>query len=85
MIPCDPVGYLNNEYGAKNWEKPEPIKYKWTSLHYKDTWSDEDWPNVVRYYDKNGKVLESKILNYINKHLDKDKQIKSIPNLSNED
>jgi hypothetical protein len=68
MIPCDPVSYLDKEYGP-GWKSPQSKNYTWSNVQYWKNWSDIEWPRAVKYYDKNGALLRPKILAYINKHM----------------
>ncbi len=43
-------------------------------------WSDKDWPYVIRYYDKNGKLKTAKILEEMNKYSNLKKNYTSLPN-----
>jgi hypothetical protein len=69
MVPCDPIGYLNNEYGnGENWMKPKKSGYNWPNLdriHGLD-WSDTDWPYAIRFYNKNGQVDVSQTITFVN-------------------
>lgn len=70
MVPCDPVSYLNREYGEeKKWSFPQEKNYTWSNVIYDSRWKDHEWPNVIRYYDKAGGLLKNKVLEYVNKHL----------------
>ena len=69
MIPCDPVTYLNNEYGIDNWATPMSKNYQWKNVKYFKNWTDSEWPHAVRYYDKKGQLIQKKTLNYLNEHL----------------
>ena len=69
MVPCDPVKYLNKEYGPGHWQTPQAVNYTWTNVVYYNNWTDAQWPNTIKYYDRNGKLLKDKILSYVNKHL----------------
>jgi hypothetical protein len=69
MVPCDPVSYLDKEYGRGNWHSPQSKNYTWTNVVYHSNWTDTEWPYAVKYYDKFGKLIKPKILAYINKHL----------------
>ena len=69
MIPCDPVHYLDQEYGAANWRKPMESKYEWKNVAYNSIWSDSEWPHAVKYFDRAGNLIVQKIKNYINKFL----------------
>lgn len=77
MVPCDPVKYLDKEYGPKLWESPQSKNYTWTNVVFWKNWSDSDWPRSIKYYDKNGNLLKNKILEYVNKF--QTKNLTSIP------
>jgi hypothetical protein len=68
MIPCDPVGYLDNEYGPMTWQKPVAKKYYWNNLAFSEYWSSSEWPKAVRFFDRHGKLLHRKIANYVKKY-----------------
>ena len=70
LVPCDPIGYLNNEYGNfKNWIKPIIKGYKWTNLEQQNTlWHNSDWPYAIKLIYPNGKLNYNETLNYINKN-----------------
>ena len=67
MIPCDPVQYLDNEYGKFNWQKPLAKKYHWKNLKFEEYWPNSKWSQAVKFYDQNGKLLWKKTMNYIKK------------------
>lgn len=77
MVPCDPVKYLDKEYGPKRWESPESKNYTWKNVVFWKNWSDSDWPRSIKYYDKNGYLMKEKILEYVNKF--QTKNLTSIP------
>ena len=55
MVPCDPVNYLNREYfDEKRWSFPQEKNYTWSNLVFDSRWKDHEWPNVIKYYDKDG-------------------------------
>lgn len=68
LVPCDPVGYLNFEYGKEeNWIKPKKSNYTWSNLDSKMTyWSREQWPYAIRFYDENGNVKKDFTIRYLN-------------------
>lgn len=71
MVPCDPVRYLNYEYGKmENWATPKPKNYRWTNLDSNfSLWSlDFEWPRAIRHFNRNGKVNVNSTLKYLNKH-----------------
>ena len=68
LVPCDPVGYLNHQYGPMSlWSVPEPANYTWFNIHKYSEWSDDDWPFVVRFYDRYGYVERTRTINHLNK------------------
>ena len=67
LIPCDPVQYLDFEYGASKWQTPKKDKYKWPNLIYQGEWSDNEWQKAIRFYDSNGTVKTIKTLKYLNR------------------
>ena len=69
ISPCDPVHYLNKEYGPNNWHSPQSKNYTWSNVAFWKNWSDTEWPHAVKYYDKQGALLKPKMLAYINKHM----------------
>ncbi len=77
MIPCNPVKYLDNEYGVDNWAVPKSKNYTWKNVVYSKNWTNTEWPYAVRYYDKKGKLLQKKTLTYLNQHLQE--KIESLP------
>ena len=68
MVPCDPIKYLDNEYGANNWQKPIVEKYYWKNLVFKEYWKSDEWPKAVKFFDRRGRILRKKILNYVRKY-----------------
>ena len=71
MAPCDPVGFLNREYGSMEiWAKPEAKNYTWLTLDTNFTlWDVEyEWPRAFRYYLNNGSVDVVSTLSYLNEH-----------------
>ena len=70
LVPCDPIGYLNNEYGNYDkWVIPISKNYKWSNLETNYTlWSDSQWPYAIKFFRNNGKFNMEGSLNYINKN-----------------
>ena len=77
LVPCDPVGYLNKEYGKLRWYEPKPTNYTWNNLVYSGNWSDLEWKNVLKYYYSNGSLNEYYTLAMINSQLNN--KIKKLP------
>lgn len=65
LVPCDPVQYLDLEYGKNSWQTPLSSKYKWKNLVFVGNWTDDEWPQAVRYYEKNGTLNLVKTLKYL--------------------
>lgn len=79
MVPCDPVRYLNYEYGEGNWFEPKRSNYTWTNLDENYTlWSRDEWPHVIRFYKKNGTIDVKETEQYLNLHM-KDLNLKALP------
>lgn len=78
MVPCDPVKYLDKEYGPKNWHSPEAKNYTWSNVVFWSNWTDTDWPKTIKYYDHNGGLLNDKIIEYVNKF--SSQNITQVPN-----
>ena len=67
LIPCDPVKYLDSEYGTSKWQTPVKGP-KWSNLIYQGEWSDSEWPKAVRYYYNNGTVKINETLKHLNRY-----------------
>lgn len=68
MIPCNPVDYLNNEYGPFSWLKPISKKYLWTNLKYSGTWTDYEWIRAIKVFYQNGSLNRKLTLRNINRY-----------------
>lgn len=69
-VPCDPVAYLNKEYGRPDrWKTPKEKNYTWSNVVFNSKWTDEQWPHVIKFYDKSGNLLKKKTLEVVNKEL----------------
>ena len=66
MVPCDPVDYLNQEYGIFNWISPERTEFSWPNLFSSGNWSDYEWPKAYNIFFSNGTLNEKETLEYIN-------------------
>ena len=78
MVPCDPVKYLDTDYGKNNWQEPKknlsPIStkdkqkkgtkdtYHWPNLKYFGKYADDVFIRTNRWYKKSG--LLNKELTY---------------------
>jgi hypothetical protein len=69
MVPCDPVGYLEKEYGPKRWRSPQSKNYVWDNVKYWRNWTDDEWIRSVRYYDRKGQLIKNKTVDQLNKYL----------------
>jgi hypothetical protein len=69
MVPCDPIKYLNSEYGTFNWLTPISLNYKWSNLKFTRKWNDNEWKRAYKYYNLDGSLNHKKTQKYINKHL----------------
>ena len=70
---------MNKEYGPGRWLTPQSKNYTWTNVVYMQNWTDTLWPHTIKYYDKEGKLINSKILKYVNTHLHPSKMITEVP------
>ena len=69
MIPCDPVSYLNFEYGGINgWITPFSRNYSWKNMLFSGKWSDSEWPYAFKFYYTDGSLNVKDTLNTINKY-----------------
>jgi hypothetical protein len=70
LVPCDPIDYLNNEYGSfDKWIIPISKDYKWSNLDTNySLWSDSHWPYAIKFFSTNGKLNNAGTLNFINKN-----------------
>lgn len=68
LIPCDPVDYLNKEYGNITfWSTPKKSNYTWTNLSKTHSlWNKCDWPHAIRFYHKNGTIDKKYTIRYVN-------------------
>jgi hypothetical protein len=71
LVPCDPVKYLDNEYGKNQWQTPKSSHYTWSNLVSMGNWSDNEWPKSIRYYEKNGSFNLKRTLKDVNKYSNK--------------
>jgi hypothetical protein len=69
LVPCDPVNYLDRDYGPERWKTPESVNYTWSNVKYWEKWSQPLWPHTIKYYDKAGRLIPKRILDYVNKYL----------------
>ncbi len=72
LVPCDPVEYLNLEYGeANNWIFPKSKNYTWSNLDKQHTnWTDKEWPHAIKFYNING-FNKIETINFVNNYLKK--------------
>ena len=67
LVPCEPVGYLNHQYGPMSlWSVPEPVNYTWFNIDRVGDWSDNDWPYAIRYYDRYGYAQRARTIGKLN-------------------
>lgn len=66
LVPCDPVAFLNRNYGS--WSKPErELKnYRWPNMNYTGTWTDEQYRQSFRKYAADGSVDQKATLKFWN-------------------
>jgi hypothetical protein len=68
LVPCNPMEYLNQEYGdLKNWIIPKSKGYKWSNVEKKSSfWSEKEWLYAVKHFHSTGKLNYLSTLNFIN-------------------
>ncbi len=49
FVPCDPVKYLDLEYGKSGWLIPKATKYTWKNIKPNGECSDQEWPRAFKY------------------------------------
>jgi len=49
FVPCDPVKYLDLEYGKSCWLIPKATKYTWKNIKPNGECSDQEWPRAFKY------------------------------------
>jgi hypothetical protein len=54
MVPCDPLAFLESDYGPNKWKMPLESGYKWVNLEFNGKWTDALWPHVLKFYDRTG-------------------------------
>ena len=70
LVPCDPVAYLNAEYGVNEWHTPKKSsEYFWKNIQKNGEWSTSEWPKVIRIYNRRGRIDKNETLMEINKYL----------------
>ncbi|CAF0881230.1 unnamed protein product [Didymodactylos carnosus] len=68
-IPCDPVEYLNSEYGMNKWNLPLKTGYSWINLKIHSVWNDVAWLYATRLYTRDGKLRSDAFaINWISKY-----------------
>ena len=87
MVPCDPVKYLNVQYGKDKWDVPLVSNYAvpntdWGTGRVR---SEIELKYSFRYYDENGNVEVNRSLNAINELYNKfyGKNLTKLPNDDN--
>jgi hypothetical protein len=69
FVPCDPVKYLDLEYGKSSWLTPQTTKFTWKNVVPNGEWTEQEWPRAFKYYNANGTLHLNKTLDHINKYL----------------
>ena len=69
-MPCDPVTFLNNNYGSSTlWMKPDTEGFKNIDWKNYRIWRNHEWPNWMRHYSRNGKLQVARTLRDLNEHV----------------
>ncbi len=81
LIPCDPVQYLNYEYGGiKNWITPKKKNYKWSNLDKQTwNWTEKEWVHAIKFYNKKIGFDKNQTLKFVNQYLKAPNKVKTIP------
>jgi hypothetical protein len=67
MVPCDPLAFLNADYGLNKWKMPLKRGYKWANFEFRGQISDAEWPHSIKFYTKTGFDKES-TMSYIEEY-----------------
>ena len=72
LVPCEPEKYLNKNYGRSRWKVPEKEfkKYAWPSIKKNNKWTDEQFINAVRIFNRDGQINQKRTFECVNKSLD---------------
>ena len=69
IVPCNPEEYLSLQYGKDKWKLPLKEGYfNYNSINFYKEWTDDEWPNAVRWYNTVGEVDVQKTLNDLNRN-----------------
>lgn len=71
LIPCNPVQYLNAEYGPNGWKIPEKKNYKFYGTKFYERVSDAEFLKTRKYYRYDGAIDNSTTFEELNSVLDK--------------
>jgi hypothetical protein len=81
-VPCEPVDYLNTEYGKETWKHPLERNYTWLNMKYDAFWNDISWMYAVRLYTREGRLRNDQYaINWISNHFNY--SITAIPSFIN--
>ncbi|CAF1384791.1 unnamed protein product, partial [Didymodactylos carnosus] len=81
-VPCDPIEYLNTEYGINKWNAPLEKGYSWINMKLHSYWTDLAWLYATRLYTREGKLRTDKFaIDWISKFYNY--TIKTIPTFLN--
>ena len=87
MVPCDPVSYLNTQYGKEKWIVPMRSHYQVPNTDWGQgrERSELELKYSFRYYDENGNVEIQRSLKAINELFSKNygKNLTKLPNEDN--
>lgn len=87
MVPCDPVSYLNTQYGKEKWIVPMQSHYQVPNTDWGQgrERSELELKYSFRYYDENGNVEIQRSLKAINELFSKNygKNLTKLPNEDN--
>jgi hypothetical protein len=75
MIPCNPVDFLDMQYGVQGWHRPQTQGYEWKNKEFFRAWTDEEWPHAYKYYSQADGFNVNETRNYLNQHVINNKTI----------
>lgn len=54
MVPCNPIEYLDCDYGPDGWQTPKEKEYHWPSLKIFNEYSDRQYIKSLKFFFENG-------------------------------
>ena len=64
------MSHLNTEYGSSGeWQKHTDENFELKNLISNGKWTDNQWPNAVRFYNLNGQININRTLEFLNSEI----------------